>query len=85
MLPAVRDGGAYVAVTEPSTPAAERGIAVGRVAVEPSAAGLAALLAELAAGRLVTRIAARLPLAEAAEAHRRQDRGGLRGKLVLIP
>ncbi|MFG2039898.1 NADP-dependent oxidoreductase [Dactylosporangium sp. NPDC048998] len=85
VLHAVRDGGAYVAVTGPSAPAPERGIRVAEVHVVPSAEGLAALLADLAAGRLTTRIAGRLPLAEAAEAHRRVERGGLRGKLVLLP
>ncbi|MEV8512333.1 NADP-dependent oxidoreductase [Dactylosporangium sp. NPDC051484] len=85
VLHAVRDGGAYVAVTDPSTPAPERGIRVAKVSVAPSAEGLAALLDDLAAGRLTTRIAGRLPLAKAAEAHRRVERGGLRGKLVLLP
>jgi NADPH:quinone reductase len=51
----------------------------------PDGKGLAALLDEWAAGRLTTRIAGTLPLAEAAEAHRRLDAGGLRGKLVLAP
>jgi NADPH:quinone reductase-like Zn-dependent oxidoreductase len=84
-LAAVRDGGVLITVTDPSTPAPERGVRVTKVEAGPSAEGLAALLAELAAGRLTTRIERRLPLSEAAEAHRLTERGGLRGKLVLIP
>jgi NADPH2:quinone reductase len=44
---------------------------------------LADLVGQVAAGRLRTRVAATLPLTEAAEAHRRVLAGGLRGKLVL--
>jgi len=46
---------------------------------------LRALVQAVADGRLRTRVAATMPLAEAAEAHRRFDAGGLRGKLVLVP
>jgi len=84
-IAAVRDGGAFVAVTDGSEPEAERGVRVTTVHVTPSSAGLAALLGELAAGRLVTRVAERRPLAEAAAAHRLVEAGGLRGKVVLMP
>ncbi len=44
------------------------------------------LAATLAAnGRFEIEIAARYPLAEAAEAHRQSESGRLRGKIVLIP
>ncbi|MET7402376.1 zinc-binding dehydrogenase, partial [Dactylosporangium sp. NPDC005572] len=46
---------------------------------------LADLLDRLAAGVLRTRIADRLPLSAAAEAHARAEAGGFRGKLVLLP
>ncbi|BCB91848.1 NADP-dependent oxidoreductase [Phytohabitans suffuscus] len=46
---------------------------------------LAELVAQVAAGKLRTRVAATLPLAEAAEAHRRVLAGGLPGKIVLTP
>ncbi|MGI5211626.1 NADP-dependent oxidoreductase [Plantactinospora sp. CA-290183] len=46
---------------------------------------LAELFAEVAAGRLRTRVAASLPLAEAAYAHRLVQAGRLRGKIVLMP
>jgi NADPH2:quinone reductase len=85
VLHAVRDGGTYISVTDPSTPPSERDIRVAKVGVVPSSEGLAVLLSDLAAGRLVTRVAGRLPLSSAAEAHRRAEEGGLRGKLVLLP
>jgi len=43
------------------------------------------LVLDAAEGRLRTRLAATLPLAEAAEAHRQLEAGGLRGKIVLKP
>jgi NADPH:quinone reductase-like Zn-dependent oxidoreductase len=46
----------------------------------PALAELAALVAE---GELKTRVAGTLDLAEAAEAHRLVERGGVRGKIVL--
>jgi NADPH:quinone reductase-like Zn-dependent oxidoreductase len=45
--------------------------------------GLAELTQRVAAGRLRTRVARTLPLTEAAEAHRLNEKGGLRGKIVL--
>jgi NADPH:quinone reductase-like Zn-dependent oxidoreductase len=49
------------------------------------AAALAWLAARLADGTLTPRVARTLPLAEAAEAHRLVERGGLRGRIVLLP
>jgi NADPH:quinone reductase-like Zn-dependent oxidoreductase len=40
---------------------------------------------DVAAGRLATRVAAEMPFAEAAEAHRVVEAGGLRGKILLVP
>ena len=82
LLGAVRDGGTFIAVTDPATPAAERGIRVGKVSVEPDSATLSELVRLLAAGDLTVRLADVLPLADAAEAHRRAA-AGVRGKLVL--
>lgn len=80
---AVRDGGVFVSASSPAAPAAERGVRVESVMTRPDAALLADLLTALADGRLTTRVAGTLPLADAAEAHRRLAAGGLRGKLVL--
>ena len=46
---------------------------------------LAKLVGLVASGELRTRVAATMPLAEAAEAHRRVEAGGVRGKIVLVP
>ena len=43
------------------------------------------LVAGIAAGRLVSRVAGVLPLSDAADAHRRTEAGGLCGKIVLRP
>lgn len=82
---AVADGGVLVTTrpTEPVDPA--RGVRQEIVLVRLDRPVLRALVDDVAAGRLLTRVAATLPLAEAAEAHRRVEAGGLRGKVVLIP
>ena len=82
LLGAVRDRGTFIAVTDPATPVAERGIRVAKVSVEPDAAMLSELVGRLAAGELTVRVADVLPLSEAAEAHRRAA-AGVRGKLIL--
>jgi NADPH2:quinone reductase len=46
---------------------------------------LASLTEEVADGQLNTRVGRTLPLAQAAEAHRLVEAGGLRGKVVLRP
>ena len=51
----------------------------------PNAEQLRALTADLEAGRLRTRIAEVLPLAQAARAHELNEAGGLRGKVLLAP
>ncbi|WP_238009006.1 NADP-dependent oxidoreductase [Dactylosporangium sp. AC04546] len=84
-IAAARDGGAYVAATMPAAAEPERGIRSATVFVSPDAGGLADLLDRLAAGTLRTRVAERLPLSAAAEAHARAEAGGFRGKLMLLP
>ena len=82
---AARDGGAVVFTRHVDAPAGSRGVRLATVLVRPDPEGLRALAADLAAGRLRTRVAEVLPLREAAQAHRRAEAGGLRGKLVLAP
>ena len=82
---AVADGAVLLATrpTEPLDPA--RGVRQELVLVVPDRELLRQRVADVAAGRLRTRVAATLPLSAAAEAHRRAEAGGLRGKLVLVP
>jgi NADPH:quinone reductase-like Zn-dependent oxidoreductase len=82
---AVADGG-VLASTRPAPPVdPARGVRQELVLVRPDRSALRDLVEAVAKGRLRTRVAATLPLADAAEAHRRFERGGLRGKLVLVP
>ncbi len=82
---AVADGGTLI-TTRPTTPVdPARGVRQDFVLVHIDQPALRDLIRDLAEGRLRTRVAATLPLAEAAEAHRRAEAGGLRGKLVLVP
>src|SRR5580704_13923300 len=53
--------------------------------VEERRAGMRAVIAMLAAGKLNPRIHARLPLAEAARAHEMLESGAVLGKLLLRP
>lgn len=86
----VRDGGRYATVVPEFwipggqfTPA--RGIDPVTVFVDPEVGDLAELSRLAAAGVLTPRVADTLPLASAAQAHRRMERGGAVGKLVLMP
>jgi NADPH2:quinone reductase len=85
VLPAVRDGGRVIAV-RPFAGEAERGIIVSLVLVfrHLHESGTLARLAELAARDVLSlRVADVLPAARAAEAHRRFEAHGVRGRLVL--
>ena len=82
LLGVVRDSGAFVTVAGPA-PDAEREIRVERQSVVPDREQLASIVAEHEAGTLTTRVADTLPLSQAAEAHRRLEAGGVRGKIVL--
>ena len=80
---AVEDRGVVVATrpTPPIDPA--RGVRQEVQLIRLDRDLLADLVGQVAAGRLRTRVAATMPLTEAADAHRRVLAGGLRGKLVL--
>ncbi len=80
---AVANGG--VVVTTRPTPAIDpaRGVRQDLQLIRLDRKLLADLVEQVAAGRLLTRVAATLPLTEAAEAHRRVLAGGVHGKLVL--
>ncbi|MBL7500308.1 zinc-binding dehydrogenase [Frankia sp. CNm7] len=84
-LAALRDGGAFVGVPQPSPPTPERDIKIDIVSVEPDGARLAALLTLAATGVLELRVAGRVPLAEAATAYDKVAGGGQRGRWLLVP
>jgi len=80
---AVRDGGVALFTRGVEAGAADRGLRVVTPLVASDSAALAELTALVADGRLRTRVARTFDLAQAAEAHRLLEGGGLRGKLVL--
>jgi NADPH:quinone reductase-like Zn-dependent oxidoreductase len=83
LVGAVRDGGAFASVIG-GLPAAERDIRLSAVHVVPNATQLAGIVAAYANGELTaTPVAEVLPLEQAADAHRRVEAGGFRGKVVL--
>ncbi|NUR84059.1 MAG: NADP-dependent oxidoreductase [Nonomuraea sp.] len=84
-LDAVRDGGAFVALSAGVAPVALRGTDVATVFFRPHAAQLAELVRLVEAGRLTLRVAGTYPLEQAADAHARLAKGGVRGRLVLEP
>ena len=82
---AVEDGGVLVVTrpTEPVDPA--RAVNQIVVLIDPVRDTMKAMIEDLAAGRLVSRVAQEIPFAEAARAHRLAEAGGLRGKILLVP
>jgi NADPH:quinone reductase-like Zn-dependent oxidoreductase len=84
-LASVRDGGSFLAVTDPDTPPAERGIRVLKVSVVADADRLARVSAAAASGQLRLRVAGTFPLTDAGIAQEQVARGGVRGRYVLIP
>lgn len=90
LVTAVREGGMLLAVAEGADDAVKRAASARRVRVEeplvePDGHALEALSALVGAGSLRVRVAETFPLEEAAAAHRRLEKGGVGGKLVLTP
>jgi NADPH:quinone reductase-like Zn-dependent oxidoreductase len=81
----VRDHGTFIGVQPGNEPKAERGITVAAVITRPDGRRLTDLLTQAAAGTLQTRVHAVLPLEHAGDAHRAMAKGGVRGRIVLIP
>ncbi len=83
----VRRGGTLVTILAPQAETEKtlrrRGAKLAYVFVAPNAAQLRKLTALAERGDLRVRLAATLPLTEAAEAHRRIQSGHTRGKIVL--
>jgi NADPH:quinone reductase-like Zn-dependent oxidoreductase len=84
-LDAVRNGGAFVVVIAGVAPLPLRGIRVANVFVRADGVALRELSALVDQGKLTLRVADTLPFTEVAEAHRRLEKGGVRGRLVLVP
>lgn len=84
-LAAVRDGGIFVSVRVDVLPQPRRGVVVRHTSASPEVARLAYLSALAEVGLLTPRVGRIYPLAEAAEAHAQLTRGGLRGRIVLVP
>ncbi|WP_241387570.1 NADP-dependent oxidoreductase [Rhodococcus sp. CH91] len=84
-LALVRDDGMFVGVRPNAGPPAERGITVAAVEVRPDGRRTRDLLLRAASGGLPIRVHEIVPLEKVAEAHRSMARGGVRGRLVLIP
>ena len=82
---AVRGGGAFAALVAGGTPAPQRGTTVFHTWIRADGARLADLVALVAAGRLTLRVAETLPLEQVATVHERVAKGGLRGRVVLVP
>ena len=87
-LPALRDGGIFVAVPSSSGVAALREEAAGRaritgILVEPDRAGLEELARLVSEGALRVEIAATFPLEQAANAHELGETARTQGKIVL--
>jgi NADPH:quinone reductase len=80
----VRGGGVYVNFV-PVDPLPIRGIRVLPVHIRADGAALAGLSSLAGDGRLTLRVAGTYPLEQAAEAFLRLAKGGLRGRLVLVP
>lgn len=84
-LRAVRDGGRFVGVQPASRLSEERGITVEVLFARPDGPLLARLLERAATGELPARVHAVAPLAEAADAYEAMAKGGVRGRIVLVP
>jgi len=85
VLPAIRDSGGLAVVRGWEGPS-ERGITIHPIWVRRAATDLARLTTlgdQADAGVLTARVAAVLPAHQAAEAHRRLEKGGVRGRIVL--
>jgi NADPH:quinone reductase len=82
---AVRDGGAFVELIPPATPAAVRGVRVQSFMVHPDGIQLRKLSSYAEDGRLTARVAKTFKFEEAAAAHRMYEQARSRGRLVMVP
>ena len=84
-IAAVHDKGAFVSVADNRQPEPQRGIIPTKSYVQEDGARLATIAEQVACHSLIVTVGSRYPLSEAAAAHRDFEKGGLRGKVLLIP
>ncbi|MGW2301422.1 NADP-dependent oxidoreductase [Streptomyces sp. NPDC001809] len=84
LLPALKDGGVFVAIAPDRIPASQRDIRVEAVRATPDAERLKETLEKVAAREVITRVADVMPLEAVAEAHRRAEAGHRPGRIVLL-
>lgn len=82
---AVRNGGAHAHVVAPALPWTLRGISVHQIFASANAKELGELVALVEAGVISTRVAETYALADARQAYEHLAKGGVRGRLVLVP
>ncbi|WP_328652229.1 NADP-dependent oxidoreductase [Micromonospora sp. NBC_00330] len=85
LLDLVRDGGGYVAASPPLRPEPVRGIRTVALEVLPDGTRLGELVKLVTSGDIPLRVADVYPFADAAAAHERLTRGGVRGGVVIVP
>ncbi|MFI8536775.1 NADP-dependent oxidoreductase [Streptomyces aquilus] len=81
----VRDGGAYVGVIPQAAPEGVRGVRATAVEVQADGGRLAELAGLVDSGVLSLRVAETFSLEDAAKGHAVLARGGVRGRVVLVP
>jgi NADPH:quinone reductase-like Zn-dependent oxidoreductase len=84
LLPKVRPGGVVGSAVGEPPGAKERGLEVHAMYTHPDAKRLAELAGAVVRGELAIPIARRFPLAQARDAHRLAEGGGV-GKVLLVP
>jgi NADPH:quinone reductase-like Zn-dependent oxidoreductase len=82
---AVRDHGQHAHLQPGPTPPHLRGIAVNQIFIHANRAELAEVVRLSEVGAISTRVADTYPLTEAQTAYERLAKGGVRGRLVLVP
>lgn len=86
ILPAIKDGGG-MAVVRGFQGESERGITIHQVRVSDyveNQAALEKLAQQVAQGKITLRVQETFPPERAAEAHRKMQAGGIRGRLVIV-
>lgn len=81
----IRDGGVIVTTATPAAGAPDRAVRAVGMQLRTDAGQLTELAKLVDAGQLTVDVSASHPLSEAASVHELNSRGGIRGKILLIP